>query len=245
MGMAAEKLEQSDYAAARDILRNAGRVVVLTGAGISAASGVPISAVNHSDTSFLTTVTTKEFESDPATVWRLHLGLRERLAWCPINPAHEALAKYARSKPHVLLTQNIDGLHEVSGHPKVLALHGTLWANRCTACGKVREDTSLEYPGNLPRSPCCNALERPHIVWIGDCLDRGVLGYAFSAVGLCQALLVVGTSAHVAPVSRFAFLARERGAKVIEVNPEPDGLVPANITIREKAEIALPYLLDV
>lgn len=243
MGMAAVKLENDDISAVRDILRGSDRIVVLTGAGISAASGVPINSVNHSTTSFLTTVTTEEFGRDPAGVWRLHLELRERLAWCPVNPAHEALACYARTKPHVLLTQNIDGLHEVSGHPKVLALHGTLWANRCIACGRVREDAACEYPGGLPMSPCCGALERPHIVWMGDCLDRKVLGYAFSAVALCQVLLVVGTSAHVAPVSRFAFLARERGAMVIEVNPEPDGLVPAHVCIRERAEVALPLLL--
>ncbi len=229
---------------AQRILSAAERVVVLTGAGISAASGVPINSVNHSDTSFLTTVTTETFSQDPEEVWRLHLGLREQLLWCPTNVAHQALATYAMDHPHVVLTQNIDGLHEASGHPKVVALHGTLWANRCTACGKIRHDRAYEYPQGLPHSPCCQALERPNIVWMGDHLNGDVLGYAFHAVSLCQALLVVGTSAHVQPVSRFAFLARERGAAVIEVNPDPEGFVPANIVIKARAEDVLPQLLS-
>lgn len=232
-----------DFELAQKLIRESGRLVVLTGAGISAASGVPINSVNHSATSFLTTVTTEAFNEDPAYVWKLHLSLRSELSWCPLNPAHLSLASAAKSKPHILLTQNIDGLHEVSGHPKVVALHGTLWANRCTACGMVREDIVCDYPYNLPKSPCCGALERPHIVWIGDCLDRGIIGYAFSAVAMCQTLLVVGTSAHVAPVSRFAFMVRERGGTVIEVNPDPDGLVPSNICLRDRAEDVLPRLM--
>jgi len=227
---------------ARRVLQSAQRVVVLTGAGISAGSGVPISQVNHSSVSFLTTTTTESFVRDPRTVWKQHKELRQRLTDRKPNAAHLALVEWFAKKPHLLFTQNIDGLHEASGHPRVRALHGTLWANRCTACGNVRPDRNAAYNG-LTYSRCCGALERPHIVWVGDFLNDTDLDAAKMAVELCDVLLVIGTSGTVAPVSRFARRVMDCKRIVIEVNPEPSGFVPSTICIEQAAEDALPSLL--
>jgi len=233
--------QMSELELAREVLHASRRLVVLTGAGISAASGVPIGRVNHDATSFLTTVTTRQFEEDPERVWKLHYGLRSELERCRPNAAHQALADAARLSSHVLLTQNIDGLHEQSGHPKVFALHGTLWANRCTACGTTKPDRTRTFDG-LPRSTCCDAPERPDIIWVKDRLNDAVLDYATMAVGLCDVFLVVGTSATVMPSGRFPERVARRDGFVIEVNPNPLGLVPADITLRERAEDILPVL---
>jgi NAD-dependent deacetylase len=229
---------------AKEAVKAARRLVILTGAGISVASGVSTYVGSTSSTRFLRSVTNARFEENPREVWRQHLELRADLARREPNPAHLAITKAAIVHPNVVLTQNIDGLHERSGHPYVFPLHGSLWQNRCTMCGEERDDETLAYPDGLPLSPCCQALERPSIVWFGDCLKENILMAAKMALEACDVLLVVGTSGTVAPVSRFAKRVMDLKRMVIEVNPEPTGYVPCDICLREPAQEMLPLLFS-
>ncbi len=187
----------------------------------------------------------RAFARDPQLIWEWYLYRRGVVAQSAPNAGHQALATWARSRPNVtLVTQNVDGLHEQAGHPGVIRLHGSLWHNRCTACGHEREDHSLAYE-DLPRSPCCRALERPAIVWFGESVPEDALHAAFTDLILAPAFLVVGTSGSVYPAAGFMEIARSFRNAVITVNIALDSLAPAtDIEIRAPAAQVLPHLLE-
>jgi NAD-dependent deacetylase len=158
----------------RGALAQARRVVVLTGAGISAESGVP--TFRGADGLWrnlrATDLATPEaFARDPALVWEFYNWRRELLGQLSPNAAHRALVALEQRVPDFwLITQNIDGLHHAAGSRRVLELHGNIWRLRCTGCGRMTEDRQP-----LPARPICRAcgqLLRPHVVWFGESLDR-------------------------------------------------------------------------
>jgi NAD-dependent deacetylase len=229
---------------ARELIRGSRFVTVLTGAGVSAESGVPTFRGagglwrSHRAQEL---ATPEAFARDPRLVWDWYLWRRGVVAACEPNAAHTALAMWAARHAGALVTQNVDGLHERAGHPSVIRLHGSLWRNRCSGCGTEREAHEMAYP-ELPRSPCCAELERPAIVWFGEGLPRRELAAALSACDEADALLVVGTSGVVQPAASLADRVRARGAPVIEVNPEPVRH-PRDIVIASPAGTCLPELL--
>jgi NAD-dependent deacetylase len=210
---------------ARECLRRAKRVAVLTGAGVSAESGVPTfrGAGGLWEGQRVEDVATPHaFQRDPALVWRFYNARRAGLRTVRPNPGHHALAAMERhwgSDRFALATQNVDGLHRAAGSRNVLELHGTLSRVRCTGCPLV-ENRGHEELDALPRCSRCGNLLRPDIVWFYEMLPEQVWLQAAKASAECQAFLVVGTSALVHPAAGLVDMARTVGATVIEVNLE-------------------------
>ena len=209
---------------AADCLRRAQRVAVLTGAGVSAESGVPTFRGNGGlwEGQRVEDVATPEaFARDPAQVWRFYNARRANLRTIRPNPGHFTLAAMERhwgDGRFTLATQNVDGLHRIAGSRRVLELHGTLSRVRCTVCN-VKEERGTEELPDLPRCECGELL-RPDIVWFHEMLPEQIWLEAAKASAECEAYLVVGTSAVVYPAASLAEMARTVGARVIEVNLE-------------------------
>jgi NAD-dependent deacetylase len=207
------------------LLRAARRVAVLTGAGISAESGLATfrGAGGLWEGHRVEEVATpRAFAADPGLVWRFYNLRRANLATVKPNPGHFALAELEQrlGDGFTLVTQNVDGLHQAAGSRNVLEIHGTIRHVRCTGCGKV-EDRGHEPLPDLPRCDACGALLRPAVVWFEEMLPDQVWSKAQEAVERCQCLLVVGTSAVVYPAAGLIDSARSHHAKVIEINLTP------------------------
>lgn len=232
-------------AAAR--LRGAARVVALTGAGVSAESGVPTfrgpdglwGRFRPEDLA-----TPEAFARDPGLVWQWYEWRRQGVAAVRPNAAHFALATLESRVPEFLLiTQNVDGLHALAGSRRMVELHGSLWRARCTGCGERGEDRRVPLPEQPPRCGC-GALLRPDIVWFGEALDPGVVWRAHDASLQAEVALVIGTSSLVYPAASLPQLARAAGAFVIEVNPEQTSLSRlADVWLRGRAAEIVPALL--
>jgi NAD-dependent deacetylase len=231
-------------------VENAGAIVVITGAGVSAESGVPTfrgAGGLWRDFRAQDLATPAAFARDPRLVWEWYDWRRQGLAQVKPNAAHDALARLEQrhAGAFLLVTQNVDGLHAAAGSRKLVEVHGNIWRLRCSACGREREDYAAPLPALPPRCPQCGGLERPGVVWFGEALPEEALNAAFDAAGACDLMLVVGTSAVVYPIAYLPRVARERGARVIEVNPEETALTPlAHESIRGLAAEVLPSLLE-
>ena len=229
-------------------IRDARRIVVLTGAGVSAESGVPIfrgagglwRQFRPEDLA-----TPEAFARQPALVWEWYLWRREKIAGAQPNPGHQAIAALQRDRSGVtLLTQNVDGLHERAGSPRPLELHGNLWRVRCQrACGIVGCDDGSAAPRRELKC-ACGAWLRPDVVWFGESLDAAVLEAATEAIEAADVVLVVGTSSVVYPVAALPHLARRRAARVVEINVDETPLTAhAHAVLRGAASEVLPALV--
>ncbi len=204
-------------------LRRARRLAVLTGAGVSAESGVPTfrGAGGLWEGHRVEEVATPmAFAADPSFVWRFYHQRRAGLRTVRPNPGHAALAALEKRFGHdafTLATQNIDGLHRAAGSRHVLELHGNLARVRCTGCGRT-EDRGLEPLPELPKCDRCEALLRPDVVWFHEMLPEAEWAEAARAAAACDCFLVVGTSAVVYPAAGLIDAARLAGAAVVEVN---------------------------
>jgi NAD-dependent deacetylase len=227
-------------------LRTARRVTAITGAGVSAASGVPMFRgpgglwrnFRPEDLA-----TPEAFARDPTLVWEWYDWRRSLIAGCAPNAAHEVLARWTSRDGLTLITQNVDGLHERAG-ARVLRFHGSVWELRCTAaCGAPPwEDRRAPLPDLPPRCPSCTALARPGVVWFGEAIDVEVLRRA-GAAAACDVFLSIGTSSIVYPAAGLVHEARRHGAFTAEINPvatESAGAV--DLAIAMPAEEALPRL---
>ena len=220
--MAPDQTQAQQISRIREALAQARRVVALTGAGISAESGVPtFRGADGLWRNFRATelATPEAFARDPALVWEFYNWRRELLGPLSPNAAHRALVALEQRLPDFrLITQNIDGLHRAAGSRRVLELHGNIWRLRCTGCGRITEDRR-----SLPARPVCDAcgqLLRPHVVWFGEPLDPAILDQALEALAACQVLLIIGTSGNVQPAASMGMGAKRHGALVAEINLE-------------------------
>jgi NAD-dependent deacetylase len=236
----------SDIEKAKALLAKAERVCVLTGAGVSAASG--IKTFRDSDGIWeehpIEQVATPEgFAQDPQLVWRFY-NARRVAAHIALSRMEMTLKRRgAKRTAFTILTQNIDGLHQQAGSQNVIELHGSVQLVRCTDCGDLRDDYPLELP-IPPRCAECGALLRPHVVWFGEGLDPVVLETSIEAVRACDLFLVIGTSAVVQPAAGFPLLAGRRGVPIIEVNTEVTPIsVFAAVALRGRAEELLPQIV--
>lgn len=249
-----------DFERARRALDGAGRVFVLTGAGISAESGVPTfrgsqglwKRYRPQDLA-----TPRAFREDPRLVWEWYGWRRALVSECSPNPGHRALAAWAhRRRPDVrIVTQNVDGLHTVAARSDggdaafPLELHGSLFRVRCTACDRReehRDPIDASSPDVLPRCTGCGALLRPDVVWFGESLETRVLDEAAEVAGSADVALVVGTSAVVEPAASLPRVTASSGGLVVEVNPRDTPLTPgSHASVRGEAGSVLPRLLDV
>ena len=230
---------EAEIEAGRRLVRGAGRVVALTGAGISAESGVP--TFRGADGLWKTyrpedLATPEAFRRNPALVWEWYDWRRQRIAAARPNPGHEALARLEKTKPRfTLVTQNVDGLHQLAGSRNLHELHGCLWTLRCVDCGEEREDRTVPLPAIPPRC-ACGGLLRPGVVWFGEPLPVETLQASLEEARACDLLLVVGTSAVVYPAAGVANAAVEAGHPVIEINPDETPFTPhATISLRGRA----------
>lgn len=243
-----------DLRRARSLLRDAERVVALTGAGISAESGVPTfrgpgglwKQYRAEDLA-----TPQAFARDPRLVWEWYGWRRGLVRQCAPNAAHHALAAAAVRPGFRIVTQNVDGLHGAASeasHAPPIELHGSLFRTRCTRCAHRRDDrgaidaTSLE---TLPRCDRCGALVRPDVVWFGEALEPEVLDEAIRLASGADVCLVIGTSALVHPAAGLADLTRRGGGSVIEVNVAETTLTEtATVALRGPAAAIVPLILD-
>lgn len=223
-----------------DILVRAERVAALTGSGISAESGIP--TFRGADGLWKTyrsedLATPSAFERNPQLVWEWYDWRRGVMVNKEPNPGHKVLARWQQLFPSFLLiTQNIDGLHQKAGSTNVLELHGNIWKMRCTKEQTVTEVRDVPLKEIPPRCPECGAIQRPHVIWFGESLDPGLLHKSYLMSGSCQVLFVVGTSAMVQPAASLPLAAADGGAVVVEVNPDPTPLTPyASFSFQEKA----------
>ena len=204
-------------------LQTAQSIAVLTGAGISAESGVPtFRGPDGLWRNFRAEelATPEAFESDPPLVWEWYNWRRELIAPIEPNPAHYALVEIERGSPQfTLITQNIDGLHSKAGSRNVLEIHGNIWKVRCTRCRAVTDN--FDVPIQItPICHQCGGLLRPNVVWFGEMLPQAELEAAQLAAAGCDFMFVIGTSGVVQPAASFAVIAKQAGAYVLEVNIE-------------------------
>jgi NAD-dependent protein deacetylase/lipoamidase len=209
----------------REKLRASSYPVVLTGAGVSAESGVPVfRGASGLWRNFRAEdlATPEAFEADPFLVWEWYDWRRGGISRVSPNRAHYAIAELERTHPVTLITQNVDGLHKLAGSRNVLELHGSIWRVVCTECKSSSENREVPIK-ILPRCPCGGVL-RPGVVWFGEALPEDVLDAAFTASGKADFMLVVGTSGVVQPAASLAHRARRAGAFLAEINIEPSAL---------------------
>ncbi|TKB82225.1 MAG: NAD-dependent deacylase [Nitrospira sp.] len=228
-------------------LARAQSVVVLTGAGISADSGVhTFRGADGLWRNFRAEdlATPEAFARDPRLVWEWYNWRRELIATTRPNPAHHALVEMERRAQRFwLITQNVDGLHRDAGSETLSEIHGNIWMVRCTGCGQISENRQVPIP-ILPSCSACQGLLRPHIVWFGESLAQRDLDQSDAALESCEVMLIIGTSGVVYPAASFAPVAKQAGAFVAEVNLDPtpnSDLV--DVTIRGRASDTVPLLL--
>jgi NAD-dependent deacetylase len=205
----------------RTLLKSARSVAALTGAGVSAESGVPTFRGNNGlwkQYRAEDLATPEAFERDPKLVWEWYDWRRCLIANAKPNAGHYALAELERQVPSfTLITQNVDDLHDAAGSRNVLKVHGSIWIVRCTMCGKERVDRTAPLPDLPPRCEC-GAILRPGVVWFGEALPPDVWQQAERAAAAADLFLVIGTSAVVYPSAGLASIAKRAGAKVVEIN---------------------------
>ena len=236
-----------DLEQAREWLAQATSLAVLTGAGISAESGVPTfrgAGGLWKGYKPEELANAEAFAKNPKLVWEWYNWRRENIAKAMPNAAHRALVELEKRKPRfTLITQNVDGLHDRAGSGKILKLHGDIWRMKCISCGSNWPDRRTPLP-KLPPHCACGGLTRPGVVWFGEPLPEGMMKEAEHAATSSQVFLVIGTSAVVVPAANLVPHARKAGAKVIEINTEETAAsAMVDCALRGKAGELLPRLL--
>ncbi|HTS27694.1 MAG TPA: NAD-dependent deacylase [Bryobacteraceae bacterium] len=232
---------------AREWLARANAVAVLTGAGISAESGVPTFRGEGGlwkEYKAEDLATPEAFKRDPRLVWEWYNWRRETIARAAPNAGHKALVQLEIRKPRfTLITQNVDGLHDLAGSGKILKLHGDIWRMICIECRANFPNRRVPLP-KIPPHCACGGLARPGVVWFGEPLPDGMIKEAEHAMAAAEVLLVIGTSAVVYPAASLIPYAKQAGARVIEINIEPTAATKTvDLSFQEPAGELLPKLL--
>jgi NAD-dependent deacetylase len=230
------------------------RILVITGAGVSAESGIPTfrgkdGYWRNLDPTKL--ATPEAFARDPNLVWDWYCERRQRIRKAQPNPAHRAIANLAlQADEFLLVTQNVDDLHLRAGLPpeKIVQIHGDIFMTRCSRCEFRRYEHEHEQDGaSLPKCPDCGALMRPGVVWFGEQLDLAKIDTVENFVngGDCDLIIVAGTTALFGYIIDWALRARSQTGQLIEVNPEETSLSQfATRSFREPAGVALVRLVN-
>ncbi len=208
------------------LVKNSNKITVITGAGISAESGVPtFRGPDGLWKNFRAEelATPEAFNRNPEVVWEWYNWRRELISKCSPNPAHEFLVNLEEEKGDnfLLITQNVDGLHRKAGNKRIIEIHGCLWRVKCTQCSY--KDYNYDVPIKiLPKCPECKGLLRPDVVWFGEALDYNDLQESIQACINCDLLIVIGTSGVVQPVASFPFQAKRNNEKIkiVDINPD-------------------------
>jgi NAD-dependent deacetylase len=228
-----------------ELLRADVRTVALTGAGVSAESGVPTFRGNDGlwskfDPTELASM--NAFIRNPKLVWEWYLYRRDVIGKAKPNMGHETLAKMEQhSRAFTLVTQNVDNLHRRAGSQNVIELHGNIQRNKCRQCGSPMDQVEID-PDNIPRCSCGGQI-RPDVVWFGELLPEEDLITATKMAEKSALFLLIGTSALVYPAADLPLIAKNNGAYLVEINPEPTALTPyADEVLRGKSGEILPII---
>jgi len=241
----------TDLERVANTLRTARRVTALTGAGVSAASGIPTFRGENGlwkNVRAETLATPEAFENDPKLVWEWYDWRRQMIQTARPNAAHDVLARWTRERSgFTTITQNVDGLHEKAGTQRLIRLHGSIWHVRCwRACAAGRRDwvdTTVPQPRLPPLCPHCGTIVRPGVVWFGEALNPEDVSAASGATN-CDVFLAIGTSAIVYPAAGLVHEAKRHGAMTIEINvDDTDASGRVDVAIKGKAEEILPALM--
>lgn len=241
----------NDLDRAAEILRACERTVLLTGAGVSAESGVPTfrDALDGLWAKYdpMQLATPQAFEADPALVTRWYDERRRRVASCEPNAAHRAISRWGAAlgpDRFTLLTQNVDRLHQRAGSENAVELHGTLLVWRCTLTGETAADLPVPLP-HCPMPSPAGGLYRPDVVWFGESLPPEAMRTAARAIEDCDVIVSIGTSAVVEPAASFVAWARNHGAAAIEINRDATPISDAvDVSIRGLAAEIVPALVE-
>lgn len=232
--------------------------VVLTGAGVSKESGIPTfrDALDGLWARYAPgeLATPEAFARNPQLVWDWYAYRRETAEQCKPNPAHTALVELAKLLPKlIIVTQNVDRLHQQAGSTDVIELHGNLYEYRCSRnCqGDPTMVEVLDYlahtearSGTVPTCPHCGANVRPAIIWFGEALPYANIERAFAEAQACDLMLVIGTSGLVNPAARLPEIARMKNAVIVDVNPQPDALASiVDYFLQDAAGAIMPRLV--
>ncbi|HPI21481.1 MAG TPA: NAD-dependent deacylase [Candidatus Kapabacteria bacterium] len=232
-----------------EILHKVRKVVVLTGAGVSAESGIatfrdPNGLWTKMNPAELASV--QGFMSNPKLVWSWYEHRRDIISSTKPNPGHYSIAEMQEIfTDFTLITQNVDRLHQAAGSKNVIELHGNIIDNHCQKCKKpFKGETSLPDE-ELPKCPECGGMIRPSVVWFGENLPLEALSSAEDAAESCEVFFSVGTSAEVYPAAALPIKAKQCGAVLIEVNPNQTALTKyADFRLEAPSGVALPILLE-
>jgi NAD-dependent deacetylase len=230
-------------------LQQAKNIAVLTGAGISAESGVPTFRGTDGIWKKFKPEELASFDGfirNPGLVWEWYTYRRELISSTQPNPGHYALAEMERRHEHVaVITQNIDNLHRRAGSRTVYELHGNIGRNYCIDCGAAVSDGELLLQNGAPRCPRCNGLVRPDVVWFGELLPADAWAASVEAARHAELFFAVGTSAVVFPAASLPAMAKEAGAYLVEINIERTEMSPMadEVLIGTSGEL-LPRLLQ-
>jgi NAD-dependent protein deacetylase/lipoamidase len=232
-----------------DTLCSAQYVTVLTGAGISAESGIP--TFRQAQTGLWARydpqqlATPEAFQRDPRLVWEWYTWRRGLISQAKPNPGHLSLVELENRIPNfTLITQNVDGLHRLAGSRSLIELHGDIHRNKCSVEGRVVANF-IETGEDPPRCPECGALLRPDVVWFGESLPNRALQAAMAAARSSQVFFSIGTSSLVEPAASLPFIALDSGSAVVEVNPEETPLSRyATYVLPGLSGVVLPALLQ-
>ncbi|OPY81304.1 MAG: NAD-dependent protein deacylase [Syntrophorhabdus sp. PtaU1.Bin058] len=229
-------------------LRRTKSLLVITGAGISAESGIPTFRGNDGlwqNYRAEELATPWAFERDPVTVWKWYDWRRGIIGKAEPNAGHLAIKRFEETFPDFfLITQNVDGLHGRTGIRKIVEIHGNLWRVRCTRDNRTSMLTDVPLKTIPPRCECGEIL-RPDVVWFGESIPTEALQASYNVMSLCDTLMVVGTSGVVYPVASFPETVKDKGGFVIEVNMEPTPITNvADVSLFGKSGDILPAIAE-
>ncbi|HEY7535525.1 MAG TPA: NAD-dependent deacylase [Thermodesulfobacteriota bacterium] len=232
---------------AKAIIKSATSIAVLTGAGISAESGIP---TFRGEEGIWKKFRSEElanwdaFKRDPKLVWEWYDWRRGIVNESKPNPGHYALVNLEIEKTDfTLVTQNIDGLHQVAGSKNIIEMHGNLWQIKCTSCGIIEQNHDVPIMEIPPRCKNCGTLSRPNVVWFGEIIPISIIDKILLAIERCQVMLITGTSGVVEPAASMGLVAKHTGKTVIEVNLESTiNSSVYDLTILGKSGEILPML---
>ena len=228
-------------------LKDSRKIVFVTGAGISQESGIPTFRGKDGywrkyDPMKLASI--DAFYDDPKLVWEWYEDRRKNILSVKPNEGHFAISQMEEFKDVVILTQNIDGLHQRSGSTNVLELHGSIIRIKCTVCDFI--DNITENFESLPPKCKCGSMLRPDVVWFGEPLPQNIWQSAIKEASVCDVMVIVGTSLVVSPANTLHVYAKQNGAILIEVNPEKTVMSnEMDLSIQVTSANALPKILSI
>jgi NAD-dependent deacetylase len=228
-------------------LKQAKKIVFVTGAGISQESGIPTFRGNDGlwrNYNAMQLATIDAFYDNPKLVWEWYNERRQNIFTAEPNLGHKAIAELENFSEVVILTQNIDGLHQIAGSSKVLELHGSVVKIKCTVCN-YKDEILTEFSDIPPLCTCGNIL-RPDVVWFGEGLPQDVWEEAITHANSCDIMIIAGTSLVVSPANTLPIYAKQNNAILVEINPDETIMTEdMDISIRSTSATALPELVSI